>query len=212
MLDEKSEIPWPKKGDKVFVPSGPGEELRSIRHVFGHDPSARPEAFKHAADMVVDGILALHWRKRDRDLIYPVAYLYRHAIELVLKDILRLGVEVGFFTEAIVADAVAGHRLASLWNLAKKLLDHRWPGANPGPLKAVEAILNELHGADPNGQVFRYDTSTSGRRHRNEKLPTSVSLSGMRKTMDRAYTFLTTQTMVLRQDIWTMEENRDSHC
>jgi hypothetical protein len=107
-----------------------------------------------------------------------------------MKDIISTGVGMHFFNRDDVADAMEGHSLAKLWTHAKKLLIDRWPSADQTPLKAVEAVINECHQADPTGQVFRYDADKHGRPHRHESLPVDISLTEMRKTMDGVFSFL----------------------
>ncbi|KKK92494.1 hypothetical protein LCGC14_2702380, partial [marine sediment metagenome] len=143
--------PWPKKGNKAFASHNDGAffHLPSISRLFpGH-----AEAFKIAAEMVIDTCQEAGRHPYNDELFHPVAYLYRHCLELQMKSIIRVGVGMDFFKPDEVADALDGHNLARLWNRAKKLLLDRWPIADQAPLKAVEAIVNEFHQADPNGQV-----------------------------------------------------------
>ncbi len=73
----------------------------------------------------------------------------------------------------------------------KKLLQDGWPGADPGPLQGVEAVVNQFHEADPSGQVFRYERDKHTlKQHRYEKLPEYISLINLRKAMDAVYSLL----------------------
>jgi hypothetical protein len=197
-----SETSWPKKGNKAFVSAGEGKSFHLDR--FRYPFPLKPEAFKIAAEMVIGQCHeADRFTYRD-ELFFPVAYLYRHGIELFLKDIITTGIHMHFFKRADVEEALANHNLAKLWNQAKKLLHDRWPTADQTPLKAVEAVVNEYHQADPNGQVFRYDEDKNGKRHRYETLPDHISLDTMRKTMDGVFSFLEATSGCLRDDLSNM--------
>jgi hypothetical protein len=202
---------WPKKGNKAFVSGAEGSAFHLSSHYSSY--SQKAEAFKIAAVMVIDQCQDADWQSYRDELFFPVAYLYRHCLELRMKDIISTGVGMHFFNRNDVSDAMEGHNLAKLWNHAKKLLIDRWPSADQTPLRAVEAVVNECHQADPNGQVFRYDTDKHGRRHRHETLPEDISLAELRKTMDGVFNFLDATASELQDNlsdmIATMREYRD---
>lgn len=204
------EMAWPKKGRKAFVSAGQGKSFHLTTFPFPFP--LKPDAFRIAAEMIIEQCHdADRFRYRD-ELFFPVAYLYRHGLELLIKDIISTGIHVNFFERDDVEEALANHNLAKLWNHAKKLLIDRWPASDPAPLKATEAVINECHQADPNGQVFRYDEDKLGRRHRYETLPESISLDEMRKTMDGVFNFLDTTASCLRDDLSSMlDAARDSY-
>jgi hypothetical protein len=196
------EIAWPKKGNKAFVSAAQGKSFHL--NPFPFPFPLKPEAFKIAAEMVIEQCRdADRFRYRD-ELFFPVAYLYRHGLELLMKDIIDTGIHMNVFKRDDVEEALAKHNLAKLWNYAKKLLIDRWPTSDPAPLKATEAVINECHQADPNGQVFRYDEDKNGRRHRHKTLPESISLDEMRKTMEGVFNFLDTTASCLRDDLSNM--------
>lgn len=197
-----SNMPWPKKGNKAFVSDGEGKSFHLER--FHYPYPLKPEAFQIAAEMVID-----QCKEHDRftyryEIFFPVAYLYRHGIELYLKDIITTGIHMQFFKRSEVDDALENHNLAKLWTRAKKLLQDRWSTADQSPLKAVEAVVNEYHQADPNGQVFRYDEDKNGKRHKYESLPNHISLDTLRKTMDGVFSFLDATSSCLRDDLSNM--------
>jgi len=195
-------LAWPRKGNKAFVSAAQGKSFQL--NPFRFSLLLKPDTFKIAAEMVIEQCHeADRFRFRD-ELFFPVAYLYRHGLELLLKDIIYTGIHMNFFERDIVMEALANHNLAKLWNHAKKLLLDRWPTADQAPVKAVEAVINEYHQADPNGQVFRYDEDKNGRRHRHETLPENIAIDEMRKTMDGVFTFLDTTASCLRDDLSNM--------
>jgi hypothetical protein len=200
LMSEK--IPWPQKGDRAFVSADEGKSLR-LNHYPAPYP-LKPQAFKIAAEMVIGQCREDDpFRYRD-EMFFPVAFLYRHGLELLMKDIIYTGIHMNFFKRHDVEKVLADHNLAKLWSQAKKLLIDRWPGAHQTPLKATEAVINECNQADPNGQVFRYDEDKNGRPYRHETLPKSISLDEMRKTMDGVFAFLDTTASCLRDDLSNM--------
>lgn len=120
------------------------------------------DAFKQAADIVV-----FHHDKDEPvmhpDTLYtPIMYLYRHSIELMLKEfVFQLNAQNLIDSDKAKA-ALSGHNLHKLWNLVKPVIIANNPKGNPEIPKNAEIILRDLHDADPDGQTFRYATSTNG--------------------------------------------------
>jgi hypothetical protein len=109
---------------------------------------------------------------------------------LKLKEIVRYGIAMHLYNRADVEQLLAKHNLAKLWTKAKLAITHRWPQGDPAPVSAVEAVVNEMHQTDHDGQKWRYGTDKDGRPNRCEGLPEFVSLKSLRKTMDNVFTFL----------------------
>lgn len=190
---------WPSKGNKAFVPASDGKSfhLRALTW----RAQRRAAAFYSAAGIVIDECQDDEGYPPNDELFLPIAYLYRHCLELRMKDIIVTGVGLKFFKSDDVNNVLNQHNLARLWSQAKRLLVHRWPNADQAPLKAVEAIVNEFHQADPNGQVFRYDTDKHGHRHRYASLPDHINLTELRQTMEGAFNFLDATATELEQSL-----------
>src|SRR5205809_5344636 len=76
-------------------------------HIFPNEADFRyPEGFKMAAEVLVDHIYSSgHFSYWADSLLYPIAYLLRHYLELKLKSVLvDLGIQVK-----------QDHRLKNLW-------------------------------------------------------------------------------------------------
>ncbi len=196
-------LPWPKKGDRAFVDGDMNESLHlaSINKLF--HPHA--EAFKLSVEMVIDA-----YQNRPRlghcdELFFPICYLYRHCIELKLKELIRLGLAMRFYgpgdvtklkgrpkteTEKGRHGVLQGHNLANLWNFTHKFLRAKFRDEDQTPERATEAVILELHQADPNGQVFRYERDNDGKRHEHETVSEFVDLDNLRRTMDNVCSFL----------------------
>jgi hypothetical protein len=97
-------------------------------------------------------------------LIYPIVYLYRHHVELVLKEIIRSASRL-LDRELLGSDlrALGRHGLAALWQIARPLLNPVCESAGNTPfpdneLCGVDSYINQIHQHDPDGQRFRYAT------------------------------------------------------
>src|SRR4051812_29476386 len=158
-----SSIPKLKKGMKLFVQGNNDGKYFHLQHAVMSSPisSSLPGAFKLAADMIIDAHLAAKDSHNDI-LLFPVLYLYRHCIELKLKDLLLLGIRTRFFDEA-TADKIldkdkgiiSKHGLCALWHKVKDFLAHS--SQNDPQLKVAKSMINDLHQIDRDGQTLRYD-------------------------------------------------------
>jgi hypothetical protein len=185
----KSTFAWPKKGQKLFAYKK-GEKFFHLDSIFWHEPQ-HATAFKLAAEMVLDTLEA---STLNYDSLYlPVCYLYRHCLELKLKDLIRLGIRYRDIDETTVQKVLTEHYLAQLWTPTKRFLVGRFPNEDPAPLQAVESVVNDFHQIDRKGEAFRYDLDLEQRRRptRHEgKLPKYFSLSPLRDTMNGVFNFL----------------------
>lgn len=198
---------WPTKGDKAFVERHHGKGF--TRHMTGtwYTPQ-HAAAFKLAAEMVLDSFEERNDYMYDDGLLFPVAYLYRHSLELKLKDLIDLGVELTVIekSDKLIED-LGGHNLAKLWNPAKSLLLDRWPTSDPTPLLAAEQVILEFHRADPNGQIFRYQTNKDGQYYRHPTLPATIDLANLRTTMDGTFSFLEGCESELTDNLQSLRDN-----
>jgi hypothetical protein len=124
---------------------------------FSHSASiGYTEGYKRAANILVAYI---NETARDQDfLVFPIVFLYRHHLELLLKNIIDSG--------AGLLDAQPGypknHKLHILWPLAKELIRKIEPGVGPDAFDLIDHVVNELSKVDPGSMSFRYDRDTRG--------------------------------------------------
>jgi hypothetical protein len=183
-------IPWPKKGNKAFVPAKAGAKYFHLPSLFLGLP-IHAEAFKAAAEMLLDLHLSEN-RGPNRDtMLLPVMYLYRHGFELKLKDLMRVGIRRDFFEPEKVKKVLEDHSLAKLWTKVKQMLDDRLGDEDRDAMKGVETVINQFHEADPSSQVFRYARDKDLKPHRHEKLPKAIDIATLRDTMDGVWNNLT---------------------
>jgi hypothetical protein len=132
------------------------------------------------------GEILLRWvldQQSDQDfLVYPIVFLFRHHVELMLKQIIVLAAR--FRGEYV--DFPHGHSLGCLWAQCKPQLV-----AIHGPeavLEPVEALVIELESMDPGSDSFRYHLDGRGR----PTLPgvTHINLHHFADVMDGLTNFL----------------------
>lgn len=174
------EIPWPKKGDRLFTPEGDSSYL--VRTQAGESWESYIHAYRMAAEMLVERThetLALYW------LIFPIVYLYRHYLELRLKSLIWDGDTLDGTPKTQLDHQ---HGLMALWQKARPKIE-RWQKDCPKEdLDAIEATIREFDVIDPKSQAARYPTDRAG-------LPSgilgkSINLDTFAKTLKKTSNFL----------------------
>ncbi len=113
------------------------------------------EGFRSAADLVIKS-LPSDEPGEDDAMFFPVAFLYRHAIENQLKYILDVCTKIEWIKEH--PKCMGGHSIEKLWSETRKvLLANGWDETMLAPL---DPYIAEMHKTDPTGQEFRYATTT----------------------------------------------------
>jgi hypothetical protein len=166
-------------------------DLKWLASMTGQDDGIVAEYFIKAANRLVDSVVENRKGNADDGLFMPIAYLYRHSTELLLKDIIQLGIEIGVINAAESAAIVLHkeHSLNALWSLAAIGLERRWPEANKEVLENTKMVITDLHNMDPDGQGFRYSRDTK-ERMTHIRYPDSVLLSEFRDTMAGVFNLL----------------------
>ncbi len=119
-------------------------------------------------------------------LLWPVAWLWRHYLELALKETIARGEML--LDESAQWTWPHGHKLAALWT---KAVPHIEPhGAAGAPEVAnVAAIIGEFDSLDPDATGFRYITNVRGQPSLGTA-PTHINVGLLDETMQRVATFL----------------------
>lgn len=128
---------------------------------FGHDLHLYALGFRQGAETL---LAAVREDRRFRDsLVYPIVYNLRHAVELLLKQVIRAGRhlldEPGDFPDS--------HKLDDLWKACKPLLEQIW--SDDPAYETVESAIERLVQLDPEGEAFRYPLT---RKRKGERQPT----------------------------------------
>lgn len=151
-----SSLPGPLTAeDHLFGDRRPSVDTSCLN--FGcHGWDIYAAGYKRAAD-----ILVLHVMENGRDLdtvIYPAMYLYRHYIELRLKELVDSGANL------LRDDApkTRTHDIIDLWEKFRKIADKIFCGDDKQEIVAIERIVREFREMDKSGFCFRYPFDTHG--------------------------------------------------
>jgi hypothetical protein len=139
--------------------------------------------------LILDSHEAATTRLHNDQLLYPTIYLYRHCLELKLKDLILLGVRCGNFKLDDVREVVGGHGLCPLWTKVKQFLQIHCPD-DKDQIKVVEAVVQEFHQIDRDGQTMRYDRDKELRKRKYKQVPSHINVRNLRGTMDEVYNYL----------------------
>lgn len=146
-------------------PRGPGAttSVAAVACVnYGHDMSpAYSRGYRLAADLLVDKLRSTG--SHQDSLVYPIAFLYRQHMELLLKAVIARGT---FLLEERRI-RVTGHDLVKLWVDAREVMERVWPdgGDEAGALlDGIAAVISEFHDVDRGSDGFRYATGIDGTR------------------------------------------------
>jgi hypothetical protein len=121
------------------------------------DPNFRITGYRNAATLLVKHVVETE--SEQDTLIFPIVFLWRNAIELLLKEIVYSG--------AIIADKprpkLNKHPFATVWPDAKKyILQHAPKGPKPPEVAIIEKRLKEFDRVDAGSYAFRYPVANNG--------------------------------------------------
>jgi len=146
----------PKAGDEPFLPSGKPRSEARLDMVY-RTLGTYALAYKEAADCIIRCALRRRAVYPDREVL-PAAFLYRHYLELKLKEIICRGQRLCGGN----ASLPAGHELLSLWKRARPFLEELWPEQDRMALAVVENCVTRFDQVDRLSQDFRYPTDRKG--------------------------------------------------
>lgn len=123
--------------------------------------TAYTEGYRRAADILIGHIDA---SGRDQDfLVYPVLFLYRHHLELLIKQIIGLALALAEEPDRHQYKK-DDHNLNNLWPLAQTLILEVDDSYRPSDFKIVKEVVKALHQADERATDFRYAKRNDGTR------------------------------------------------
>jgi hypothetical protein len=121
---------------------------------------------------------------------FPMAFLYRHALELTIKAIL---VGQGPITGKCEDEVLKiSHRLAPHTKDLRKVVEHhRLIDGCDYHFRDLEKLIKEWEALDPDGMALRYSVKKDGNTASNERLEkVRIDAVGLSRDMDRALNFL----------------------
>lgn len=165
------DVPWPKRGDRLFVSGGPGP---LYVHVLG-EPFPFPVAgYKRAGDTLIQGLIE---HGRDDALVYPIVFCYRHYVELRLKELIDLLDKLDEADKSYRNN----HNLDELWSIILSRVNRNDYRDEQEAFDAVGQCVAELHEVDARGTGFRY---------RQQLQVSQINLLNLYSVMDGVATFL----------------------
>jgi hypothetical protein len=175
--------PWPQQGDMVFAqPTEPEALVADLTQQRGSWWSTA-DGYREAAKLLVAA--ARSSEDTPDHLFRPLAFLWRHYLELALKSLLPN------LRELKNRDREARdrhHQLAQLWREARPRLAAMGSHADLRLLDAVGSVIGQIDAVDPTGEVFRYPVDACGE----DSLPSSlreVDLGHLGEVMERTAAF-----------------------
>ncbi|MFA6012907.1 MAG: hypothetical protein WC799_23165 [Desulfobacteraceae bacterium] len=200
IFEELSPLRWPKKGDNPFKVKD-GDRMSpawiSLKWLATMQPNDTiyAEAFKRSGDKLVDALCQQEIRSPSDIYFMPITYLYRHSLEIQLKEIIKFSLRLGLIEETkSVSKVIKKHGLHELWNYARKGIEAFWPRESlPDDAKNdvdhAERIILEFHKIDMTGQSLRYPQDTKGNNSLKDT-PEAVELTQIKDVFKAIYNFL----------------------
>jgi hypothetical protein len=152
------DLNWPQAPEHLFPPGGDYQDNACPPSPWTSLP-CYGENYKDAADALIK--IALDGTTYLDVVVNPAVFLYRHYLELTLKDIIfrtrRLEHEGDGFPKT--------HSLKVLWAQAKRLLLKHYGGDSPKEIAYLDPFFLEFHEHDPNSMAFRYPFDKAGNKH-----------------------------------------------
>ena len=171
---------WPDVPRLVFGPAR--DHLNAdVRHAReSADFRVYAEGYLRAAEALFGAVV--NERLNPGYAVYPLAFLWRHHIELQLKHIIVKGQTIKRWENEPLDDEgfPETHRLPDLWAKARPFIVVWGGGTDPHDdevLKNVEANLTEMDRIDPNSTGVRYPVHIARKARQGEKPKKRKSVS-----------------------------------
>jgi hypothetical protein len=180
MLDENTP-PWPQKDDKLFIE---GDDwyyvacLNDRRDNLG----LYIVGYKEAGDVLVKHVMQT--RRHHDSLVFPIVFMYRHYLELRLKQLIQDG-NLFLGNPSIFPKH---HQIDRLWRECKAILKQVEPKMPDQDLEAIEERINEFSTTDPGSMAFRYPIDKDN----NPSLPglSHINVRNLAEVMEKLAAFL----------------------
>jgi hypothetical protein len=172
------EIPWPQLGDSLFL-LGDDWWMNARLDIYGVHWDTYARGYKCAADALVEHA-AKHKHELD-SLVYPIIFLYRHYLELRMKELILTGSRL---PDVAVREGWRNtHDLTCLWGCCRQVLQKVWPEGPKRDLDAVQNCIQQLAQVDAKSEVFRYPSGRQGESF--ETKPSHINLRNFAEVVGR---------------------------
>jgi len=150
-----TKMPWPDEADHVV---GSGDKIWSL---LAYPTPAKQWDLYALSYLEAAEQLYATWQQ-DRNcldrLIFPTVFLYRHYVELRLKELIQ---SAAILLEA-PADFPGSHDLVQLWNRLHPLLKEISPDESESDFRNSTRMIGELSALDRLSFAFRYPVDKTG--------------------------------------------------
>lgn len=155
LWENRDNVPWPRLGESLLSNAVGQEDL-----VYLYDDwiPSELERLGFYAMFFEERAQELAWlwkrtHQKSENFLYPVGFLYRHAIELHLKHVIAASAWFRAQTPENQRAALHTHRLRNLWDRARALIAEY---SDEVEMRPFESQLIELDELDQNSDGFRY--------------------------------------------------------
>jgi len=216
-IEMRDELAWPNNKRSIFNlgTSGPGSptwcSLKWRKSLpFGlHEELYLAEKFKDAGDHVIEHLKTGQVRRPPDGMFMPIAYLYRHSLELTLKHLIRLGIEAQLIEKSPIIDNHLGrHGLGDLWLHVRAAINARWPDSKNKCRDNTEALINDFHVVDRSGQNLRYAWDKEYY-PTTQEFPDSIDLVEFKRAYEEVFNYLSGCSAVFDEIIEYIAEMRN---
>jgi hypothetical protein len=183
--DIESSMPWPDVPRLAFGPGHPVDLNANLAWVRSRprDMYGYVEGYRRAAVALYD--YAVESRSSPEYMLFPIAFAWRHYLEIALKDIIAAGRELA----GEVWGYPKGHHILDLWREAHPHINELGDPAAP-ELANVENNIREFDRIDFGGDGFRYPLNLAGTVPSLGNAPANVNLRVLHEAMDAIAMFL----------------------
>ncbi len=188
----------PQKGDKIFSSENNARSNTNcdLEHILrlGIDCSALSDAFKNSADIIIEE-LNKDESPRTGIEFFPIAYLYRHSLELKMKGIIQISIQRGAISiqENESKELLGRHNLSKLFKKVKDIIMKTWTSPNreeKEQLEGSEKIVEDFHKIDEGGQNLRYPKTKKGEPAMSPEAISMVDLLSLKENFHKLNNYL----------------------
>jgi len=200
---EKSETPWPSKGDCLFQSADDWWYNACLN--YSHDDFLLYVTGYKVAGEVLAQHAADNTRMHLDALVYPIVFVNRQYLELCLKMLIR-NCRIFF---GIRDEFPKTHDLLALWAECKKLLTKFESRPEEDVLEAVEDGIRQFCQVDPRSEGFRYPVNKSGCK----SLPpdvTHINIRNLAEIMEKISNFFDSACVMVDYHLDLQQDAQDS--
>jgi hypothetical protein len=195
-IDFEELLRYPKKGDPVLPSPAPFDR-------YGGDPAdACAFGYRRAARILAEDAFE---RGDEVFLLYPVVFLYRHHVELMLKNLIyafdhpsvrqKTGAEELDETDRQnLSNGKKAHSLQRLWGQLLPVVKALGNDIHHSEtVEGISSYIQQLNEIDPDSVSFRYTTAIAGTKaklRKAQKRGAEVNIQTFAKAMERLANYL----------------------